>query len=137
LLNSTNPKNRVTPGDHIRKRRLDLGLLQKEVAVAAGVDTMRICNWEKGRSGRQPRFIPRIIRFLGYEPECVKPLTLGERIKRHRTLRGISQKELARQIGIDPTTLSRLERNRGKCLSSILRKVEACLDRDGRRANLE
>jgi DNA-binding XRE family transcriptional regulator len=36
-------------GDHIRKRRLDLGLLQKQVAVRLGADPKTINNWEMGK----------------------------------------------------------------------------------------
>jgi len=44
------PKELVTLGDHIKKRRLDLGLFQKDVAVAIGVGTCTITNWEKDRT---------------------------------------------------------------------------------------
>jgi transcriptional regulator with XRE-family HTH domain len=50
---------------------------------------------------------------------------LGERIRQYRYLKGSSQKELANQIGIDPGTLSRLERDGGKCFPSVMRKVAA------------
>ena len=53
-------------GDHLRKRRLDLGLLQREVAEQIGVDAMTICNWEKQRTVPEIRCMPRIIEFLGY-----------------------------------------------------------------------
>ena len=42
-----------TIGDHIRTRRLDLGLFQKEAADRIGVDTNTITNWELNRS--EPR----------------------------------------------------------------------------------
>jgi DNA-binding XRE family transcriptional regulator len=35
-------------GDHIRKRRLDLGLLQIEVAAQIGVTENTVLNWEHG-----------------------------------------------------------------------------------------
>jgi transcriptional regulator with XRE-family HTH domain len=115
-------------GDHIRKRRLDLGLFQKDVAAAIGVDTCTVTNWERGRSEPELRFISRIVAFLRYEPEGAKPVTLGERVKRYRYLNGISQEDMARRIGIDPGTLGRLERDRGRCLTSVLRKVVAWLE---------
>ena len=121
------PKTLLSLGDHLRKRRLDLGLFQKDVAGAIGVDTTTIYNWENNRTSPPVRFIPKIIGFLGYELDGPKPVTLGERIKSYRYLKGINQKELARQIGIDPTTLSRLERNRGRCFQSVLRRVAAFL----------
>ena len=44
--NSAYQEKLITLGDHLRKKRLDLGLFQKDVAVAIGVGTMTICKWE-------------------------------------------------------------------------------------------
>ncbi len=116
------PKKLVTIGDHLRKWRLDLELLQKNVAVAIGVDTDTITNWEKSRTKPPLRFIPKIIDFIGYWPPAFE-----QGIRQYRYLRGISQKELARGIGVDPTPLSRMERNSGRCLPALLRKVSEFL----------
>ena len=62
------PAELNTLGDHIRKRRLDLGLTQREVARKLGVTESTIWNWEANRSSRQLRFMPKIIAFLGYDP---------------------------------------------------------------------
>ncbi|MHB9037748.1 MAG: helix-turn-helix domain-containing protein [Armatimonadota bacterium] len=56
-------------GDHIRKRRLDLGLLQKDVAKILGVTEASVFYWETHRASPRGRYIPRIIEFLGYLPE--------------------------------------------------------------------
>ena len=101
-------------GDHLRKGRLDLGLLQKEVAERLGVDAMTICNWETNRTSPQLRFIPRIIAFLGYNPHYTQSGTLGERIVACRRVMGLSQKELACHLGVDPSTLGRWERGTGR-----------------------
>ena len=126
-MNSAYPKKLVTIGDHIRRRRLDMGLFQKDLAVAIGVDTTTIYNWENRRTMPPLRFLPRIAHFLGYVPTPSMPSTLGEKVLQYRYLKGISQKDLAKRIGIDPTTLSRLERNRGRCFGSVLRKVATFL----------
>lgn len=42
------PANPKTIGEMIRKHRLDLGLLQREVAERIGCDKMTMVNWEKG-----------------------------------------------------------------------------------------
>ena len=57
-----------TPGDHLRNRRLDLGLRPKEVARALGVDEMTVNTWERHRTRPAGRFVLRIIQFLGYIP---------------------------------------------------------------------
>jgi DNA-binding XRE family transcriptional regulator len=38
----------VTLGDHLRRRRLELGLHQKDVAKIIGVTTSSVWNWEHG-----------------------------------------------------------------------------------------
>lgn len=100
-----------TIGDHIRKRRLDLGLLQKEVAERLGVTKWTIRNWELGWSAPAIRCIPEIVRFLGYSP-LPTPELLAERLLCFRRLRGISREKLARSLGIDPATLWRWESGR-------------------------
>jgi len=59
------PTNPVTIGDHIRKRRMDLGLLQREVAEIIGVTESSVWNWEHGVEPEQ-HYNPKIIKFLGY-----------------------------------------------------------------------
>jgi transcriptional regulator with XRE-family HTH domain len=106
------PKELKTIGDHIRKRRLDLGLFQKDVAATIGVDICTVTNWENGRCGPALRVMPRILEFLGYEPSAFEPSMLGKAIKQYRRMRGISQKELARRLDIDPSTLAKYEAGR-------------------------
>jgi transcriptional regulator with XRE-family HTH domain len=62
------PKGISTLGDHIRKRRLDLKLLQMQVAEQIGVDEATVTNWERNATIPALRFIPAIIQFLGYDP---------------------------------------------------------------------
>lgn len=42
------PQELLTIGDHIRKKRMDLGLLQREVAAKIGVAESTVWNWEHG-----------------------------------------------------------------------------------------
>ncbi|MEW6324773.1 MAG: helix-turn-helix transcriptional regulator [Nitrospirota bacterium] len=57
-----------TLGEHVRKRRLDLGLYQAQVAERIGVTKSTVYNWERGREpARQHQ--AKIIEFLGYWPE--------------------------------------------------------------------
>ena len=107
------PKTLTTIGDHLRKRRLNLGLFQRQVGELLGVDETTINNWEI--HGTQPgiRFIPRIIVFLGYNPlPAVR--TLGERIRRCRRSLGLSIVSLAKQLKIDYSTLGAWELGRVK-----------------------
>jgi len=102
------PKKLETLGDHIRKRRLDLGLFQKEVAEKIGVDETTIYNWERNATNPPNRHIPRIIEFLGCNP-LPNPNTLAEKLIMARKTLGLSQKAMAKRLGIDPTTLERWE----------------------------
>ena len=113
------PKELKTYGDHLRKRRLDLNLSQPQVAKIINVTTDSITNWELNRGKPNLTLVPRIISFLGYSP-----LFNENEVKQYRIQKGISQKELARILKIDPTTLSRIERG-GERMS---RKVKIKLD---------
>jgi transcriptional regulator with XRE-family HTH domain len=112
-----------TLGDHIRKRRLELGSFQKDVAERIGVDQTTVHNWERGYTKPPIRYLPRILEFLCYDPSSSEPKTIGEKLLAYRRLRGMNQKDLARQIGIDPTTLSRIERGKDRCFPSIIQKI--------------
>src|SRR3990172_2152482 len=113
-LPSAYPKELNTIGDHIRKRRLDLKLFQEAVAKIIGVQESTITNWEKNRVSPRLHYIPKIIDFLGYNPCDTGFKTLGEEIVAHRRILGMTQKELARTLGIDSTTLGRWEREEGR-----------------------
>lgn len=90
------PKELRTLGNHLRKRRLDLGLLQRDAAAQLGADEGSVYNWEVNRTVPALRFIPRIVEFLGYLPF---PLNgwLPERLKASRQAFGLSQKRGAQR----------------------------------------
>jgi len=121
------PQILQTIGDHIRKKRLDSKLLQQDVADRLDVTESTLLNWEHNRSTPTLRYLPQVIAFLEYDPFDISPTTLGERIIKYRQYKGLSQKELAKQIGIDPATLSRLERDQGKIFNSTLAKIKLFL----------
>jgi len=65
--NKQYPKQVVTIGEHIRKRRLDLKLYQRELGDIIGICSTEICRWENGGL-IQEQFFPKIIEFLNYDP---------------------------------------------------------------------
>jgi len=58
------PRHPVTIGDQIKRRRMDLGLLQEDLARIIGVTESSITNWETNRFGVQRRFLKKVTKFL-------------------------------------------------------------------------
>ncbi len=58
--------NPTTLGAHLKKRRTELGLFQKQVAESMGVDEFAYLGWEHDRAIPKVSFWPRVIGFLGY-----------------------------------------------------------------------
>jgi transcriptional regulator with XRE-family HTH domain len=98
-----------TLGEHIRKRRLELGLTQKDAARQLGCCWSALLNWEKGK--RQPGIasIPAIIAFLDGDP-FPQPTSLSEQLAAVRRRMGWSIKQTADRLGVDPGTWGRWEK---------------------------
>ena len=90
-------------GEHVRKRRLELRLTQKQVAHRLGVNPWTVLNWEKGHTDPPCDAMLRILRWLGYDPYPV-PQTLAERMVAKRRAMGWSMKEAAHHVGVDAGT---------------------------------
>ncbi len=69
-----------------------------------GVDPWTVHNWETGQRKPEIRFIPALVGFLGYDPEPIDTGTLAGRLLAKRRELGLSQREAARLIGVDPGT---------------------------------
>jgi transcriptional regulator with XRE-family HTH domain len=98
-----------TLGGHLRKRRLELGLYQKDVASRLKVNGWTYLGWEQDRRRPPVRFWPGVISFLGYNPSPAA-VTLAEQIRAKRRELGLTQEQAAKLIGIDEGTLMRYER---------------------------
>jgi len=109
-------------GDHIRRRRLDLGLLQKDVAGLLGTHSQTVCNWEIENTSPALRWLPGIIQFLGYDPRPA-PEDVGQQLRHYRQGQGVSQTDLARELRVDPGTLARWEMGCRKPRGMRLRRV--------------
>jgi len=97
-------------GDYIRKRRLDLDLLQKEVASRLGAGPTTINNWAMSEVEPQLRFVPGIL-TLGYHPRPAGK-TFSQRLRLERTARGLSIRSLSNRLGIDSSTAWKWEEAR-------------------------
>lgn len=73
--------------------------------------------------------MPAIIGFLGYNP--LPPATTpAEELVRRRTILGLSQKEAAKRIGVDPSTLAKWERGEREPTGRFLGRVKGFLDQE-------
>jgi transcriptional regulator with XRE-family HTH domain len=107
------PKEINTLVDHIYKRRLDLNMLQKQVANQIGVHKMTITKWEGNATVPEVRYMPAIIKLLGYNPfpaanSFPEPLATARRVL------GLSQRKMAERFGVDPATIQDWEAGRHK-----------------------
>ena len=90
-----------------------VGLLQKEIAKRLCMTTDTITNWELNRTESGIRCYPAIIDFIGYVPFSMGK-TCPEKLKAYRMVKGLSQRKLAKEIGVDETTLRVWEAGMGK-----------------------
>jgi transcriptional regulator with XRE-family HTH domain len=96
-------------GEHVRKRRGELGLSQKMTAKRLGVSWSTALNWETGTTEPLIESIPAIIAFFGYDP-FPKPTSPSEQLAAVRRAMGWTVKEAARQLGVDSGTWGRWEK---------------------------
>jgi transcriptional regulator with XRE-family HTH domain len=89
----------------LRKKRLDLKLLQREAAERLGVDETTVYNWEKNRSNPSLHFILKTIKFLGCFPLKCKGGQTDE-LKFYRFINGLSCKRLGKIMGRDSEQLA-------------------------------
>jgi len=120
--NPAYPNTLKTLGDHIRKKRLDLGLLQREVAEKLGVTPLTITNWESNATTPMCQYIKGILEFLGYNP-FPPANNLAEKLLLYRKVCGLSQRKFAKQLGVDPSTLAGWETGRHRPSPAPLRTI--------------
>jgi DNA-binding XRE family transcriptional regulator len=80
-------------------------------------------DWETGVSTPKTRFIPKIYDFLGYAPYQATPL-LCQKIRLWRESLGLSQEQLAKQAGVDESSLATWERGSTKPTEHSKRTLE-------------
>ncbi|MDP2377071.1 XRE family transcriptional regulator [Reyranella sp.] len=95
-----------TLGEHLKKRRRELGLLQREAAKRMGILTVTYLNWEKGHTEPVASQFRPVIAFLGYDPSPT-PRTFAERLEAKRRATGVTFGQVAEHLGWDEGTLTR------------------------------
>jgi transcriptional regulator with XRE-family HTH domain len=99
-------------GEHVKKKRLELGLTQKEAATHLGVTSFTVTNWEHGLRKPSVQHLPAICQFLGYDPEQRTPRTPAEWLAAKRRQFGWTQRMAAQELKVDPSTWSAWENGR-------------------------
>ncbi len=116
-----NPK---TIAEHLRNKRLKIGITQAKVAKMLNVSEDTITYWENSRVEPQIHMYPRIVEFLGYNPFPVDESTLSGRIRKFRIENGVTQEKLAEMIGVNESTIFSWEGNKHTPFSKKLKLLE-------------
>ena len=115
-----------TIGEHLRRRRLERGLLQREVAAQLGVDPFTVLNWETSKVEPLARLMPRIVRFLGYHP-WTPPGSVADRLRTARRALGLTQRDLGQLLGVDTATVPSWEAGRHRPTPKLMVRLRAFL----------
>jgi transcriptional regulator with XRE-family HTH domain len=112
-----------TIGQHLRQRRLELHLLQNQVAKRIGVHKASIQNWERGLGKPMIKHLPAIIQFLGYDPSATPNSFPAILIHLRRKL-GLTQQDLAQVLAVNPCSVGRWEGGQGLPLAKTMAAIE-------------
>jgi DNA-binding XRE family transcriptional regulator len=102
-------ENPQTLGEHLKRARQKRRIGQKAAASILGVGQFTYMTWEKDRKVPFARYYPSIISFVGYEPWS-EVTTEGERCKRARWRLGLTSRQMAKQLGVDQSTVLAAEK---------------------------
>jgi DNA-binding XRE family transcriptional regulator len=96
-------------GQHIKQGRVKRKLSQPKLAQKFGVNTATICQWENDKINNiPPKYYPLFAEFLEF---CfVGDMNLATLQKSRRLYQGLSQKQLAKQIGKSSRDIGKLEK---------------------------
>jgi transcriptional regulator with XRE-family HTH domain len=126
-------ENPHTLGEHLKKRRRELGLLQREAAARMGIGVETYANWEKRKTEPVASQFRPVAAFLGYDPTPA-PSTLAARLQAKRRALGVTFSQVARYLGWNTGTLARhlngrwrMPSDRAKAFETFLAAEEANL----------
>lgn len=116
-----------TLGDHLKKKRIVSGWMQREVAAKLEVTVWTYGFWENDVTFPVIRNLQKIIKYLGYYP-FNEPQTAGERVLAGRRRLGLSQEKLAQLLNVGESIIEKAERSPCRSSQSILVKTQSLLD---------
>ena len=135
------PKEPKTIGEHLRKRRLELGIFQSEAARRLRVSTVTLSRWECDKVHPTWPQQPAVIAYLGFDPFTNPALgspkgnetrsvaflpsgalaNIGQAIIRHSIKMRKTRKQFAQELGVSPKTVWNWKTGR-RHPSHVLRK---------------
>jgi transcriptional regulator with XRE-family HTH domain len=118
-------KEPKTLGQHLRKKRFEMGMRQVESALKLGVTCKTLSDWETDRIYPSLTMQTRLVEYLGYDPFIIRglgtlkgnetlgvaflspdgTLTQGQRIRYWRMGLKKTRKKMAAELGICAKTL--------------------------------
>jgi len=111
--------------EHLRKRRLDLGLTQEEAAQRFGISVAAYNGWEGGRGSPSIGKWPKIFDFLGYDPSPPPCNTFAEAVSALRRRLGLDKHQFAKQVDVDVKSVRNWESGRSVPLRRLREKLLA------------
>lgn len=118
----------ITIGEQLRRHREGLGLSWAEAAKLMEVDPSTVTKWELQPDSRQNHMsIPKITRFLGYNP-MPEPTTPGEHLRHFRLSLGLTQRRFGNLLGVSQEKVSRWELNLLPVTSALLERLAAGIE---------
>ncbi len=88
-----------------------------------GSSEYAVRNWENNIEIPQPKYRPRIISFLGYDPKVKTKEFYGEKIQRYLESCRMSRTELAMRVGVTPQAVHKWIHNMSTPPDRLFKKL--------------
>lgn len=88
-------------GEHLRRRRLDIGVTQEQAGARFGISFTAYNGWEGDRVSPGIGKWPLILDFLGYDPSPPPCDTFAEAVWALRRRLGLDKHQFAKRVGVD------------------------------------
>ncbi|MFB7030980.1 MULTISPECIES: helix-turn-helix domain-containing protein [unclassified Streptomyces] len=95
--------------DVLRSQRVAAGLSCEGLAVLAGVSPETVRRAERGKSQPSARVLKQLAAALGTSVETFAPPPAEATLKELRQLQGVTQRDMAKSIGVTTAMVSRVE----------------------------
>lgn len=110
--------------------RMDRKLTQHQVAETLNINKNFIYELELNKKKPTIYALHKVYLFLGYIPKNLRvdKTTLQGKLFTHRIINGFTYSKIAKQIGLDKSTIARFERNE-KFKNETIKKIEDYLSK--------